>query len=112
MLNHALLTETVVAVGAVAVRRAVGFDGAQASVGGQKVLGVADMTVSDGSPLPVVAKGTAIIDSGGAVARGDDLVVDAEGRAITAPGVAGEVVFADALQAAVGPGHPIEVLLR
>ncbi|MBF0375819.1 MAG: DUF2190 family protein, partial [Alphaproteobacteria bacterium] len=56
--NNAILTRTVRAGGAIVARRAVGFDGAQASVAGQKVLGVADYAAADGVPLAVTVKGT------------------------------------------------------
>lgn len=112
MQSRSLHTETIVAAGTIAACRAVGFDNLQASVPGQKVLGVATMPATAGKMTGVDVIGTTVIHSGSAVSRGDDLVVDAEGRAITAPGDAGEVVFATALRPATGPDQPIEVLLR
>lgn len=131
-----LLVLSMLASGAVTARRAVKFSGAQATVQGEKVAGVANYGAADGKDLAVTAKGTAVIESGAAIAVGQSLIVDAQGRAIPATGAlavgAGatavtssaangailtgadlpEFVFADALQAAAGAGEFIEVLLR
>jgi hypothetical protein len=97
-----LLTLTVMASGAIAALRAVGFDGAQASSAGQKVMGVATFGVADGQDASVVAKGTAIIETGGAFARGAALRVDAHGRAVAADSLAAAVTAAtDLTQIAV-----------
>lgn len=130
------LALTVTAAGAVAYARAVGFDGAQASVAGQKVLGVARYAVADGAAGAIDVAGTAIVETGAAVAVGDSLIVDAQGRAVPSSGdlqvdagavavlsaaangavLTGaelpEYVFADALQAADAAGELIEVLFR
>ncbi len=132
----ALLTLTIAASGAVARARAVGFDGAQATVQGQKVFGVATTDAADGVDMAVTTNGTAVIETGAAVAVGDSLIVDADGRAIPATGdlsvaagatgvtssaangaiLAGadlpEYVFADAIWDAAGSGEFIEVMLR
>lgn len=129
------LALTKVAIGAVTACRAVGFDGAQATVQGQKVLGVAHTDAADGSELTINTRGTAMIEAGAAIAVGESLIVDAQGRAIPTTGnlavAAGatavtstaangeiltggdlpEFVFADALEAAAA-GEFIEVLLR
>jgi hypothetical protein len=126
-----------VAPGAVTEYRAVGFDGAQASVQGQKVAGVSNRGALIGDGYEYTAKGTAVIETGAAIVVGASLIVDANGRAITSTGklaiaagavavtsaaangtadlVGGdspEYVFADAMQAAAGAGEFIEVLLR
>lgn len=130
------LSLTLKALGAVAVHRAVGFNGAQASVQGQKVQGVARVDAVDAQDFTLDVAGTAIVETGAAFAVGDSLIVDAQGRAIAATGTlavaAGatpvtssaangailqgadlpEYVFADALEPATGPGEFVEVLLR
>lgn len=132
-----MLALNVTAAGAVAKRRAVGFNGAQATVKGQKVLGVAHTDAVSGDTLTVDVAGTAIIEAGDAITVGQSLIVDTTGRAIPVTGslaiVAGavavtsaaangatalsggdmpEYVFADALEAAGAAGAFIEVLLR
>ncbi len=131
-----LLVLSFVAAGAVGAFRAVGFDGAQATVQGAKVAGVAQYDAADGKDFVATVKGTAVIEAGDAIAVGDSLIVDAEGRAIPATGALGvaagavqvtssaangailsgadlpEFVFADALQAASAEGEFIEVLMR
>lgn len=134
--NISLLPLTVKASGAVAARRAVGFDGAQVSVQGAKVMGVADYGAAGGEHYTATAVGTAVMETGAVVAVGDSLIADAQGRAIPSTGAlaikagavavtstgangailqggdAPEFVFADALQAAGSSGRFIEVLLR
>jgi hypothetical protein len=132
-----LLELTVLASGAVTACRAVGYDGAQATAQAQKVQGVAVTDAVDKGYFPAVVKGTAIVEAGAAIAKGDSLIVDNQGRAIPMTGAlavkaggtavtstaangaailsggdAPEFVFADALEAASGAGKFIEVLLR
>lgn len=131
-----LLALTMTASGAVSARRLVGYDGAQATVQGQKVVGSAAYDAADGDHFAVNAKGTAIIEIGAAVSVGDELIVDADGKAIPSTGAlsvgAGatpvtssaangailtgatlpEHVFADALEAGAADGDLIEVLMR
>lgn len=85
---HPLLVLTVLAAGAITAGRAVGYDGAQATVAGQKVLGVAETDVADGKHGAVATAGTTIVESGGAIAKGDALRVDANGRAVPAAALA------------------------
>lgn len=112
MQSRPLHTETIAAVGAIVAHRGVGFDNAQASAAGQDILGVATMPADDGRTTAVDVLGTTIVESGAAFARGDNLVVDDQGRFIAAPGNAGEVIVAVALQAATVAGQRREVLLR
>lgn len=124
------------ASGAVAAFRGVGFNGAQASVQGQKVLGVAQRAAADGEDSDGVRSGSTVVEAGGAFAIGASLIVDAQGRAIAATGAlslaAGAVavtssaangailtgadlpqyVFADALEASGAAGGLVEVLMR
>jgi hypothetical protein len=87
MQKIAILTLTFKASGAVEAFRAVGFDGAQASVRGQKVLGVSGRDVLAGSYSDAAAAGTTIVRCGGAFSKGDSLIVDAQGRAVKASGL-------------------------
>lgn len=127
---------TFIANGAIAAYRAVGFDGAQATVQGQKIRGVSPRDVADGQASDAVVSGTTVIEAGGAFAKGDSLIVDSSGRAIKVTGALKvatgatqvtssaangailtgsdmpEYVFADAEEAASGAGDFVEVLLR
>lgn len=109
--NIAILTLTAIASSAVSTCRAVGFDGAQATTLGQKVLGVAQFDAVTGEPVTLDVKGTTIIEAAEAIAVGDELTVDATGKAAK-PTLADQVRIADALQAATAAGDKIEVLLR
>jgi hypothetical protein len=106
-----VLTLTVSASGAVTAHRFVGYDGAQVAASGGKALGVATFDATDGKDLSVDALGTTVVETGGAIAVGDDLVSDASGQAIVNPALGGEVVAAHALDSAAGAGEFIEVLL-
>lgn len=102
---------TVKASGAVAKYRCVGFDGAQATVAGQKVLGTAMYDAADGDELPVGADDTVLAIAGAAVAVGDTLIADANGAVIPDNGTAGNYLWADALEAAAA-GDIFEVFPR
>lgn len=137
MQSIATLTLTFTPVGSVSRGRAVGFDGAQATVQGQKILGVSPRQADSGIDSDVHVSGTAVIESGGIFEAGDSLIVDAEGRAIASTGNLGivdgstavtsaaangdlvfsgadlpEFVFADALEPSIAVGRYVEVLLR
>lgn len=126
-----------VAVSAVTEYRAVDFSGAQATVQGQKVAGIANRGALAGDGYDYTAVGTAIVEAGAAFAVGASLIVDAQGRAIASSGPlrvaagatavtsaaangatalsggdAPEYVFGDALQAAAAAGDFVEVKLR
>ena len=125
---------SLIAAGAVAANRAIGFDGAQATVQGQKVAGVSQYAAADGEAFAATTAGEAVIESGGEIAVGDSLISDDEGRAIaagalaidagatpvTSSGATGplegadlpDFVFADALEAAATAGKFIRVLMR
>lgn len=124
------------AASAVTEYRAVDYAGVQATVQGQKVMGVAKRGAIIGDGFDVAVIGTAVIEAGAAFAAGASLIVDAQGRAIASTGKLGiaagatavtssaangqiltggdtpEFVFADALQASAGAGSKVEVLLR
>jgi hypothetical protein len=135
MQNISILTLTLVATALISRYRGVGFDGAQATVQGQKVAGFARHDAAIGESVPVDSKGTLVAETGAPVAVGDTLIVDAQGRvipgaplAVQAGGVAvtstaanGEILegaalpdFAvgEALESAAGAGEFIEILAR
>lgn len=104
----ALLTLTVALTGTVAANRFVTPAGAQAgadavSLGVSRVGGVA------GEKIPVDAIGTAVVESGAAIAAGATLESDSQGRAVTWATSGAKVGIA--LQAATAAGQFIEVLL-
>lgn len=127
---------TYTAEGAVAAYRGVGFNGAQATVAGQKILGVSQRAAASGEDSDAVKYGSTLVESGGEFAVGDALVVDSQGRAVVATalavaagatpvtsgaangaavltgGVLPSYVFADALAASGGAGEIVEVLMR
>jgi hypothetical protein len=130
------LSLTVKASGAIAAYRGVGFNGAQATVQGQKVQGASRVAAADGENLTLDCGGTLIFETGGVFAKGDSLMVDNQGRAIVVTGAltvkAGavavtstaangailqgadlpEYVFADAIEASTAAGQFVEVLAR
>ncbi len=133
--NISVLTLTVLANGAVNANRAVGFDGAEATTQGQKVMGAAVTDATSGNALALITHGTAIMESGAAIAIGDSLISDDQGRVIPAAALEvgsgatpvtssaadgaiftgselPEFVIGDALQVAAAAGKMIEVLLR
>ncbi|MHB9021308.1 MAG: hypothetical protein ACYC3A_05735 [Halothiobacillus sp.] len=139
MSKQAITTLTLpgVASGVVAQYRAVGFNGAQATVQGQKVQGISHWAAAAaGDVLLIDCAGTAIAETGAVFAKGDSLIVDSQGRVIPSTGAlsvaAGatavtstaangailtggnlpEYVFADALEASTAAGQFVEIFLR
>jgi hypothetical protein len=130
-----LLIMSVTAVGAITQYRGVGYNGAQATVAGQKTLGFARRNGATGTDVDLVSKGTATAEVGAAVAVGAALAVDSVGRVVTATAVqiaagatavtsaaangAGTISGGDlpqfvvgyALTAAAAAGETIEILL-
>lgn len=82
-----ILSLPFLANGAVQEYRAVGFNGAQASAAGQKVLGIAEFSVASGAYGRACRLGTAVAEAGAAIAVGAALAVDATGRVITATAI-------------------------
>lgn len=75
---------TVTANGALTDSRAVGFDGAQISVAGAAMFGLARGSFSDGEAARLVTSGAPTGESGGAFSRGNPLTTDAQGRFVLA----------------------------
>ena len=135
-ISHVILALTRKAAGAITGCRLVGFDGLQATVQGQRVMGPAHTDAALGDDFTVDVAGVVVVEIGAAVSDGDALIVDATGRAIAATGalavaagatpvtssaangailVGGdgpEYVFGDALQDGAQAGDLIEVLMR
>ena len=86
-----VLSLPIIASGAVAEYRGVGFNGAQATVVGQKVLGIAEFGVATGLMVRVARLGTAVAEAGAAIAIGAALAMDASGRVVTAATIAATV---------------------
>ena len=103
-----LLTLTVTAAGPLAAGRFVTPLGAQAAAG-DYALGVARSAAAPGDPTPVDVIGTALVEAGAAVARGDTLKAGAQGRGI--PWATSGAKIGLALQAAAGAGQTLEALL-
>lgn len=126
----------ITASGAVTANRLVGYNGAQATVAGQKVLGVSATKAADGETLTVHVGHTAMVEAGGVITVGASLTTDSQGRAVVATALAiatgatavtsaaangataltgGDppvYVFADALAAASAAGKLIPVKFR
>jgi hypothetical protein len=107
--NKSNLTLSVVATGVIVAQRFVTPAGAQAG-DGVNAYGVADSVAAVGERLPVINQGTAIVETGAAIAAGALVQSDAQGRAITkAAGITqgrlapGEV--------STGAGQFVEVIL-
>ena len=84
-IGNSKLSLNAIAAAAILANRCVGFDDAQASVAGQPVKGVAEYAATGaGDVIAVTSMGTAFVESGGAVAVGDPIVSDSQGRAVTA----------------------------
>lgn len=107
MQQRPLLELPLIAPAAVTKQRFVKYDGAQAG-NGDVAAGVADYDAAAGKQYSAIALGTAKVEAGAAIALGQDVQSDAQGRAI--PKAAG-ALNGRALQAASAAGQVIEVLL-
>lgn len=108
--NIALLALTVVAAGALAANRFVDQDGTYPAAGA-KAFGVTRFeALNAGEALTCDILGTTIVETGAAVAKDADLMVDATGRVVTATTGVKRIV-AVSMEAAAAAGAFIEVLL-
>lgn len=103
-----LLTLSVLLTGAVAANRFVTPAGVQAGADAN-TLGVARSAGAIGERVAVDVIGTAVVETGAAVAANATLETDASGRAVTWATSGPKVALA--LEAASGAGQFIEVLL-
>jgi hypothetical protein len=105
------LAPSIKTAGAVAAKRFVGFTGAQVSTLGGKAIGVALMNAPvAGQSIPFLALGIGEVESGAAVAIGDDIISDSTGRAITSTNTAGHFVQGVATTATTAAGQTLEYL--
>lgn len=136
--NISILELSAIAAGAITQYRGVDFAGNQIAAQGSKIFGIARFAVpAAGDDVTVWAKGTAVCEAGAAIAVGQSLIMDNQGRVIpstsllkiaagavavtsvAANGLADlvggdspEQVIGDAMEAAAAAGAFIEVLLR
>lgn len=89
--SRPLLTLSCVAATAITQYRGVGYNDSQATVAGQKIKGVARRSGAIGADVDLVAKGTAVVEAGAAIAVGAALTMDASGRVVTASVLAAAV---------------------
>lgn len=108
--SQPLLLLTLIAIGAVAEFRFVGTDSGQAGAAAN-TLGVSQFAAdAAGEAFPVVALGTAVVETGGAIAAGGLIETDASGRAV-AKNLGITVARALPGQSSAGAGEFIEVVL-
>jgi hypothetical protein len=100
---------TVTAVGAITAARFVGTDGDQAAAAAN-AFGVAETDAAAGDALAVTSLGTAIVETGAAIAAGALVEADASGRAVTrsAGAILGRLAPDESASAA---GQFVEVIL-
>lgn len=109
MHSKPILTDTSVATGAIAAHRFVTFGGAQAGAGAT-AKGISNYAASGaGKALAVTVLGSEKLEVGAAVAAGDVLKSDAQGRGIPQAGAG--TILARALTAAGAAGGFVEALL-
>lgn len=77
------LTESITAGSDVVKNRFAGFDGNYCGAG-EKALGVFELDTDSGQQAPVIVYGIAIVEAGGAIAVGDAITSDANGKAVKA----------------------------
>jgi hypothetical protein len=104
------LAPSLTASGAVAVNRFVTFAGAQVSAVGGKAMGSALMAATVGQSFPVLALGIGEVESGGAVAVGDSIISDVQGRGIVSAATAGHWILGHATKATTAAGQTLEYL--
>lgn len=95
------------ASGAIAQCRCVGYDGAQVTTAAARPWGIAKMNAESGKDTAIVTEGSAVAESGGALALGNALTTDTAGRLVEA--TSGQYVFARALGTASAAGQFLEV---
>ncbi len=100
------LTTSIIATGALTIRRFVGFTGATCAAGA-KALGTAETEADIGEAAPVNVSGILLVEAGAAVAVEAEVQSDASGRAIT---LASGKSNGFALDAAAAAGDIIRIM--
>lgn len=108
--NIPLLTLTVVAAGALAANRFVNQAGAYPAAGGVGYGVTRTSASAAGDLVPVDVYGTAIVETGDAVAKDGALMLDSTGRVVPLT-VGSKSPVARAMEAAGAAGAFIEVML-
>lgn len=98
---------TVRTSGTITQCRCVGYDGAHTTTAGARPWGIAKMNAESGKDTTLVTEGSAVVESGGAIALGDALTTDTAGRLVEA--TTGQYVFGRALGTATAAGQFLEV---
>jgi hypothetical protein len=80
--HQPLLALSLTAAGAIAAHRFVAIDVTQAAAN-VNTFGVARVPAAIGETIPVDTAGTAVVETGGAIAAGALVETDAQGRAVT-----------------------------
>jgi Uncharacterized conserved protein (DUF2190) len=105
-----VFTHTVQATGSGVQRRFVTFDGTQAAAADQ-VLGVAKTDFATGQDFAVDVLGVMAVEAGGAVARGNPVIPDAQGRGVADAGNAANRV-GRALNTVTAVGQTLFILIK
>jgi hypothetical protein len=108
--NISLLTLTVTAASALAACRFVTQDGAYPAAGAAAFGVTRSSAGGAGDLVPVDVQGTAIAESGAAIAKDAPLMVDATGRVVPLT-VGSKSPVGRAMEAATAAGQQIEILL-
>lgn len=96
---------SIIATADVLAKRFIRSNGVHAAAN-QRAIGVSGDEASTGDPIPVVLDGTALVETGGAVAENDLVASDANGRAISAGTNPANGI---AMKSASGAGQFIEI---
>lgn len=76
-----LLIDSIKATADIEQHRFIGFDGKHCTAG-TKALGVSDVAIEKGQYAPVAIVGVLLVEAGGAIAIGDAVTSDENGKAI------------------------------
>lgn len=106
--SNPLYTDTVVASGAIAARRFVKHDGAQAG-NNEVAYGVARNAAADAEAVAVDVEGVIPVEAGGAIAIGAEVQANADGKAVT---LGAGVSNGRAVEASAADGDIIRVHLH
>lgn len=106
--QQVVLTTTTILTADVIEHRFVGYDGAQAKAG-KAAIGVAAYDANNGEPAAVHCVGIAPVEAGAAIAVGDAVAADDQGRAVTADGEV--VTLGYAIDGATAAGEFIRIKL-
>ena len=104
--QNVILTCTTISASFLPARFFVGFNGRLAGAG-EKALGVTEADTNADSPAPINVLGVMLVESGGPIARGEEVEADANARAVTRESGA---MNGTAFDAAVSDGELIRIV--